>query len=104
MFPAWWPAVVFGLPLLVLSLLVSGAGIASGRVWLPCVGALLAAPSALYLGSHPGPWAAALALPALHLLAALAVRHRRSLLAATLLLPNLAAAIFVAVLVGRNLT
>lgn len=101
--PAWWPALVFGIPVLSLSLVVSAVGIARRDARLPCLGAVLAVPSALYLGGHPGMWWAVLALPGLHLAAAVAIRRRHTLLASLLLLPSLASALLLGGLLLRNL-
>jgi hypothetical protein len=103
MIPEWWPIVVFGLPGLLASLIVSGLGIVLDRPIFLCFGALLAIPSAHYLGGHPGWWPALFVLPALHVVAAVAVRSRSRLVAAGVLLPNVGLAVLLAVIMLRNL-
>ncbi len=92
MIPYWWPAIVFGAPGLIASLVVSGVGIHLGKPMLLRIGAILALPSAYYIGGIPG-WWPAFFLPAFHLIAAMAITRSRRLLAVCLLLPNAAAAI-----------
>ena len=92
MIPNWWPAIVFGAPGLIASLVVSGVGIHLGKPILLRIGALLALPSAYYIGGIPGWWPAFI-LPAFHLIAATAITRSRRWLAVCLLLPNAAVAI-----------
>ena len=99
---AWWPVIVFGLPGLMASLVASSLGIYFGRPLLLCLGAVLAIPSAYYLGGQPGWWPALVLLPAMHLLAAAAVWRARRLLAACALLPNAAAALWLAMIMIRE--
>ncbi len=47
--PEWWPAVVFGWPAIVVSLLLAAAGIVLKKPLLLVVSAVLAAPFSLYL-------------------------------------------------------
>ena len=47
--PEWWPAVVFGWPAIVVSLLLAAAGIVLKKPLFLVVSALLAAPFSLYL-------------------------------------------------------
>ena len=47
--PEWWPAVVFGWPAVVVSLLLATAGIVSKKPFLLVVSAVLAAPFSFYL-------------------------------------------------------
>jgi hypothetical protein len=103
MIPEWWPIVVFGLPGLLASLIVSGLGIVFDRPVFLCFGAFLAIPSAYYLGGHPGWWPALFVLPALHLVSAIAVRLRSRFVAAGVLLPNVALAVLLAVIMLRQL-
>ena len=47
--PEWWPAVVFGWPAVVVSLVLATAGIGLKKPFLLVISAVLAAPFALYL-------------------------------------------------------
>jgi hypothetical protein len=47
--PEWWPAVVFGWPAVVVSLVAATAGIVLKKPFLLVVSAILAAPFSLYL-------------------------------------------------------
>ena len=47
--PEWWPAVVFGWPAVVVSLLLAAAGIVLKKPFLLVVSAVLAAPFSFYL-------------------------------------------------------
>ncbi len=47
--PEWWPAVVFGWPAVVVSLLLAAAGIVLKKPFLLVVSAVLAAPLSYYL-------------------------------------------------------
>lgn len=102
MIPNWWPAIVFGAPGLIVSLVVSGVGIRLGKPILLCAGAVLSLPSAYYIGGIPGWWPALLVLPALHLIAALAVGRSRRSLAACLLLPSAGVAMVLTVITAIN--
>ena len=66
--PYWWPAIVFGAPGLIGSLVVSGFGVHLGKPIFLRIGAILALPSAYYIGGIPGWWPAFILLPALHLI------------------------------------
>lgn len=102
MIPDWWPMIVFGAPGLIASLVASAAGIFVGRPALLRLGALLALPSAYYIGGIPGWWPALFLLPAMHLIAAAAVRRSRRLPAVLALLPNLAAAVVLTAITARQ--
>ena len=104
MIPNWWPAIVFGAPGLIVSLVVSSVGIRAGKPILLCVGAVLSLPSAYYIGGIPGWFPALLVLPALHLIAALAVGRSRRSLAACLLLPSALAAVVLAAVTALNVS
>jgi len=47
--PEWWPAVVFGWPAVIVSLLLAGYGVRAGRPILPLISAVLMAPLGYYL-------------------------------------------------------
>ena len=47
--PEWWPAVVFGWPAIVVSLLLAAAGIVLKKPFLLVVSAVLVAPFSFYL-------------------------------------------------------
>ncbi len=47
--PEWWPAVVFGWPAVVVSLVLAAAGIVLKKPFLLVVSAVLAAPLSYYL-------------------------------------------------------
>ena len=102
MISAWWPLVVFGFPAALLSVGFSTLGVGYKRPVFLFLGAALALPSALYLGGHSGMWPALL-VPALPLLAALAVVRELQWVAATLLVPNVAVALWLTGLTVSNL-
>ena len=104
MIPHWWPAIVFGAPGLIISLVVSGVGIRAGKPLLLCAGAVLSLPSAYYIGGIPGWWPALFLLPALHLSAARAVGRSQRSLAACLLLPTALAAGVLAAVTALNVS
>lgn len=89
-----WPIVVFGFPGAIVSVAVSALGVAYLRAEFLFLGAALAVPSALYLAGHPGMWLLLFMLPGLPFVAAVAVMFKRRLLAASLLVPNAAAALW----------
>ena len=100
---SWWPFLVFGAPGAVLALVVSGIGVTVSRPSLLVLGHLLAWPSALYLGAHPGAWPAMVILPLTPLLSAIALYNKKRLLAIVLLLPNTLAATYLTLVSMRNL-
>jgi hypothetical protein len=93
---------VFGAPGAVLALLVCVAGLLVRQPWLLLAGALGCVPSSFYLGGHPGAGYLWL-LPLLPCVAAVALHRQRPLLAALLLVPNAAAAIWLSVFTALNL-
>ena len=101
---SWWPVLVFGAPGAILALVVSGIGVAVSRPSLLVVGALVACPSALYLGAHPGAWPTMIILPLAPLLSAIALHNEKRLLAIALLFPNALAVIYLTAISLWNLT
>ena len=102
MIPNWWPVIIFGAPGFIASLVASAAGIFVKRPIFLRLGAMLAIPSAYYIGGIPGWWPALFLLPVMHLVAAAAVRRSRRLLAVCALLPNVAAAVLLTAITVRN--
>ncbi len=79
--------VLFGWPVIVLSILVPFFGILHKRAVWVLVGAFLAIPFSFYLGATPRFRLIGMFLPLLHLAAAYAVRQGRRWLAWLMLLP-----------------
>lgn len=102
MIPSWWPMIVFGAPGIVASLVASSVGIFVRRPVFLGLGALLALPSAYYIGGIPGWWPALFLLPGMHLIAAAAVRRSRRLPAVLALLPNVVAAVVLTAITARQ--
>ena len=98
--PEWWPAVVFGWPAVVVSLLLAAAGIVSRRPVLLIVSALVAAPFGYYLsGAESWVAPAGLALPFVLVAGAFAVKRCLLLLAWAFWIPFVGAATWLAVVV-----
>ena len=98
--PEWWPAVVFGWPTVVVSLVLAAAGIVFRLPALLFGSAVFAAPFSYYL-SGAERWVAlpASAIPFVLVAGAYAVKHRLDWLAWCLLTPFLGVAIWLAVVV-----
>ena len=101
--PRWWPAVVFGWPAVMVSLLLAGYGVRARRPLLPLVSALLMAPLGYYLAGAEN-WLG-LAGPAILLCfiaCAYAIRRDLIWLAWCLLLPFTAVMVWLAISVIRQ--
>jgi general stress protein CsbA len=96
---SWWPAVVFGWPAILLSILLAITGISSRRPAALFVSAVIAAPFSFYLAGTPRVGWLALMLPVLLIGAGIAVRYRSVPTAWLLLMPVVAVVIWVAGLV-----
>jgi hypothetical protein len=80
-------SILFGWPVIVLSILVPFSGILYKRATWVLIGAFLAIPFSFYLGATPRFHWMGMFLPALHLAAAYAVQQGRRWLACLILLP-----------------
>ena len=98
--PEWWPAVVFGWPAVIVSVILAASGIVSRRPVLLLVSAVLAAPFSFYL-SLGNNWFATVGtvIPFTLLAGAYAVKRRRSWIAWCLLAPFVGVATWMAVIV-----
>jgi hypothetical protein len=93
--------IVFGWPLIVLSLLVSIFGIVDNRPWLGFLGALMACPFAYNLNFNtPGLYGIALLLPILQVGSAFAVKEDHPVWAWALLAPTISVVMWMFVFVS----
>ncbi len=98
--PEWWPAVVFGWPAVVVSVVLAAAGIVFRKPALLVVSAVLAAPFSYYLsGAESWVALAGAAIPITLVAGAYAVKRRLSWVAWCLLAPFVGVAIWLAVVV-----
>lgn len=88
---------IFGLPAVFVSLLVSVIGILKEKYWLIVIGAVLFIPFSYYLSGAPGLARLPILLPGFQVGSALAVREKHKLWAWLLLLPAFFAALWVVV-------
>jgi hypothetical protein len=91
--------IIFGWPVILLSLAVSVAGILKKRSWLLVVGGVLCVPFTLYLSGWPGIRFLAFLLPVFQLGAAWAVHGNRKAIAWSLLLPLASVIVILAIIV-----
>jgi len=92
-----WAQILIGWPAILGSLILSLIGIVLLRPWWLIAGAILISGFGwLYLLGYPSLYfkITGFSLPILHLVAALLVRHKQRWVAAILLLPHLAVAIY----------
>jgi hypothetical protein len=83
----WWPAIVFGWPVVLLAIVLSVLGIIKTIPLLLVVSAVLLAPFSLYLGGSPRVGWLGFMIPVLLLGVSVAVRYRRVEIAWLLLVP-----------------
>ncbi len=86
----WWPAIVFGWPVVLLAIVLSVLGIIKRIPLLLVVSAVILAPFSLYLGGSPRVGWLGFMIPVLLLGASVAVRYRRGEMAWLLLVPVVA--------------
>ena len=86
---------VFGLPAVLVSLVLSAIGVWKGRFWLVVLGAVLFIPFAYYLNGSPGLRGFAILLPLFQVISAAAVREKNQVWAWILLVPAFAASLWV---------
>jgi hypothetical protein len=86
---------VFGLPAVLLSLVLSVIGVWKDKFWLVMLGAVLFIPFAYYLNGSPGLRGFAILLPLFQMASAAAVREKNKMWAWLLLVPALAASVWV---------
>jgi hypothetical protein len=91
--------IIFGWPAIILSLVVSAAGILKKWPWMLVLGGLLCAPFSLYLSGYPAVRFLALLLPFFQFGAAWAVHTKRTILAWVMLLPLVSVSIILATIV-----
>ena len=95
----WWPAVVFGWPVVLLAIVLSVLGIIKRLPLLLVVSAVLVAPFSLYLGGSPRIGWLGFMIPVLLIGASVAIRYRRMEIAWSLLVPIVAVLAWVASIV-----
>jgi hypothetical protein len=78
---------VFGLPAVLVSLILSVIGVWKDRFWLVLLGAVLFVPFSYYLNGSPGARGFAILLPFFQVVSAAAVRERNKVWAWVLLAP-----------------
>jgi hypothetical protein len=86
----WWPAIVFGWPVVLLAIVLSVLGIIKKIPLLLVVSAVFLAPFSLYLGGSPRVGWLGFMIPVLLLGTSVAVRYRRVEIAWLLLVPVVA--------------
>ena len=86
---------VFGLPAVLLSLVLSVIGVLKERFWLVILGAVLLIPFAYYLNGSPGLRGFAILLPLFQMASAAAVREKNRIWAWILLVPAFLAGFWV---------
>ena len=86
----WWPAIVFGWPIVLSAIVLSVLGIIKRIPLLLVVSAVILAPFSLYLGGSPRVGWLGFMIPVLLLGASVAVRYRRAEIAWLLLVPVVA--------------
>lgn len=91
--------IIFGWPAIILSLVVSAAGILKKWPWMLVLGGVLCAPFSLYLSGYPAVPFLALLLPFFQFGAAWAVHRRRSIFAWIMLLPLISVSVILATIV-----
>jgi hypothetical protein len=91
--------IIFGWPVILLSLVVSVAGILKKWPWMLVLGGGLCAPFSFYLSLWPGVRFLALLLPLFQFGAAWAVHAKRKVLAWILLLPLASVSVILATIV-----
>lgn len=78
---------VFGLPAVLVSLVLSVIGVLKEKFWLVILGAVLIIPFAYYLNGSPGLRGFAILLPLFQMVSAAAVREKSNIWAWILLVP-----------------
>ncbi|HEX2991391.1 MAG TPA: hypothetical protein VHO49_11990 [Anaerolineales bacterium] len=86
---------VFGLPAVLLSLVLSVIGVWKDKFWLVVLGAVLIIPFAYYLNGSPGLRGFAILLPLFQMVSAAAVREKSKVWAWILLVPAFLAGFWV---------
>lgn len=86
---------IFGLPAVFVSLVLSVAGVLKDKFWLVILGAVLFIPFSYYLNGSPGLRGFAILLPLFQMGCAAAVRENNKLWAWLLLLPAFLASLWV---------
>jgi hypothetical protein len=85
--PQWWPMIVFGWPAVIVTLLLSVAGIARKKPSLLVIATIVVIPFSYYLMGSPRFGLVGLAIPLLLLGSSIAVHRRHLALAWMLLVP-----------------
>lgn len=85
--PQWWPAIVFGWPAVIVTLLLSVAGIARKKPVLLVIATIVVAPFSFYLMGSPRFGLVGLMIPLCLLGSSIAVHRRYMALAWLLLVP-----------------
>jgi hypothetical protein len=86
---------VFGVPAVFVSLVLSLIGVWKNRFWLVILGAVLFIPFSYYLNGSPGLRGFAILLPLFQMASAAAVREKNKVWAWVLLVPAFAASLWV---------
>ena len=86
---------VFGLPAVMLSLVLSVIGVWKDKFWLVILGAVLIIPFAYYLNGSPGLRGFAILLPLFQMVSGAAVREKSKVWAWILLIPAFLAGFWV---------
>jgi hypothetical protein len=86
---------VFGLPAVLVSLVLSVIGVLREKFWLVILGAVLFIPFAYYLNGSPGLRGFAILLPLFQMVSAAAVREKNKVWAWILLVPAFLASFWV---------
>lgn len=86
---------VFGLPAVLLSLVLSVIGVWKDKFWLVILGAVLIIPFAYYLNGSPGLRGFAILLPLFQMVSGAAVREKSKVWAWILLIPAFLAGFWV---------
>jgi hypothetical protein len=86
---------VFGLPAVLLSLVLSAIGVWRDKFWLVILGAVLIIPFAYYLNGSPGLRGFAILLPLFQMVSGAAVREKSKVWAWILLIPAFLAGFWV---------
>jgi hypothetical protein len=97
-----WPVIVFGAPGAIIGLALCVTGLVRSQPLFLLVGSLTLAPSALFLGSHPG-FGVLFLLPLLPLVAAYALSRSNRFAAGLLLMPNAVAVLWLSAITVSNL-
>jgi len=85
--PQWWPAIVFGWPAVIVTLLLSVTGIARKKPVLLVIATIVVTPFSFYLMGSPRFGLVGLAIPLLLVSSSIAVHRRHLVLAWMLLVP-----------------